>query len=325
MGRHDEAVLCPREWIIYSQRPQHVSQLTCAAVSPAIRQQHIRWLRDLKTMPSDLLRLDLATAAITLVNGMHKARRWKWATHAKALSNIRAALLNLPLYTNAKVGVDVTRFPQWTAAVTATHRFERETPPNPPPPINIVQYHQARQHLIQQPIPSLYLGMMWAFAARAGDIGQLRASDIHFNPTEDAAAPTVRVSLTVRRGKGARFRGPYTLASRLLRGDASLLQQLVTRRGPRQLLFSPLGPLKDTVRAALRVFCPQAALPSIRKGATRCLANNAATDEEVMRLTGHTRPATLQRYLGYGRHLTAEAVAAQDNAARALLAQNAPA
>ncbi|KPA73100.1 TATE DNA transposon [Leptomonas pyrrhocoris] len=321
-GRRNEAVICPREWILYSSRPRHVSQLTWAAVTPTIRQQHIRWLRELKTMPSDLLQLDLATAALTLVNRMHRARRWKWSTHTKALSNIRAALFNLPLYSNVQKRVDLTEYPQWTAAITAAHRFERETPSNPPPPIDIGQYRQAREHLRLHPIPSLYLGMMWAFAARAGDIGQLKARDVHFNPTTNEAEPTIRVSLTVRRGKGARFRGPYTLASRLLRADASVLQQLLATRGPGQLLFSPLGPLKDTVRAALRLFNPSAALPSVRKGAARCLADNAATDTEVMRLTGHTRVATLQRYLDYGRHLTAEAVTAQDNAARALLVPN---
>lgn len=324
-GRRDEAAICPREWIIYSQRPRHVSQLSWSAVTPTIRQQHIRWLRELKTMPSDLLQLDLATAAIALVNRMHRTRRWKWSTHAKALSNIRAALLNLPLYTNARTGVDLAKYPQWSAAVTATHRYERETPAHPPPPIDRLQYQLTRQSLSQDPIPALYLGMMWSFAARAGDIGQLKARDIHFTPPADSSDPTVRVSLTVRRGKGARFRGPYTLASHLLRADASVLQQLMEHRRENQLLFSPLGPVKDKVRAALRLHNSEAALPSVRKGATRCLADQATSDEEVMRLTGHTRQATLQRYLGYGRHLTAEAVTAQDNAARALLAQNIPA
>lgn len=323
-GRRDEAAICPREWIIYSQRPRHVSQLSWAAVTPTIRQQHIRWLRELKAMPSDLLQLDLATAAIALVNRMHRTRRWKWSTHAKALSNIRAALLNLPLYTNVRTGVDLAKCPQWSSAVTAAHRFERETPSDPPPPIDRLQYQETRQSLSQDPIPSLYLGMMWAFAARAGDIGQLKASDVHLTPPTNDSDPTVRVSLTVRRGKGARFRGPYTLASHLLRSDASVLQQLMQHRRTHQLLFSPLGPLKDKVRAALRLHNPTAALPSVRKGATRCLADQATSDEEVMRLTGHTRQATLQRYLGYGRHLTMEAVSAQDNAARALLALNIP-
>jgi hypothetical protein len=156
-----------------------------------------------------------------------------------------------------------------------------------------------------------------------GDIGQLKARDVSFNPLEDEAAPTVRVSLSVRRGKGARFRGPHTLASHLLRADASDLQQLVAGRGPSQLLFSPSGPLKHMVRASLGLSCPRTALPSVRNGATHRLTDHAATDEEVIRLTGHTRHATLRQYLGYGRHLTAEAVTAQDNAAHALLAPKA--
>jgi hypothetical protein len=34
IGRRDEAVICPRKWIIYSQRPQHIVQLTWTAVAP---------------------------------------------------------------------------------------------------------------------------------------------------------------------------------------------------------------------------------------------------------------------------------------------------
>ncbi|KPA73093.1 TATE DNA Transposon [Leptomonas pyrrhocoris] len=319
-GRHNEAVGCPREWVIYSQRPRHVSQLAWAAVTPDIRNQHIRWLRELKAMPADLLRVDLATAAATLVTRIHRARRWQWSTHTKALSKMRAALYNLPLYTNVQKPYDVTQSPEWRAAVRTAHRFERETPANPPPPITIDEYRDARDHLCTNPLPRLFLSMMWAFAARAGDIGQLRVSDVHLNPSQADEAPSGRLSLTVRRGKGARFRGPYTLASHLHREDLSVLQPLMLQRGPQQLLFAPLGPIKDSVRAALRFVNAEAALPSIRKGATRCLAASTRTEEEVMRLTGHTRNDTLQRYLGYGRHLTAEAVIAQDNAARVLLA-----
>jgi hypothetical protein len=64
-----------------------------------------------------------------------------------------------------KHGVDVTESPQRTAAVNAAYRFERETPAHPPPPIDSSDYHLARQHLSQNPIASLCLGVMSDFAA----------------------------------------------------------------------------------------------------------------------------------------------------------------
>jgi hypothetical protein len=262
-------------------------------------------------MPSDLLQMDLPTAAITLVNRMHTARRWKWSTYAKALPNFRAALLEPPIYTSGRNPVDITNYPEWRQAVTATQRFVQETPP----PTSILECQRARGHLRLSPIPSLCLGLMRAFAARAGDIGQLRVENVHVNPTSDEAATTVPVSLTIRRGS-------HPLTSHLLREGASFLQQLMGRQGPHQLLFLPLGPVENAVRAALRLVNPQASFPSVRSGSTRCLVDNAQTDAEVIHLSGFTRHDTLHRYMRFGRHLTAEAVTAQDNAAHALLGPN---
>lgn len=313
-------VTCPRSWYIYQDKPPHVSQLAWAAITPQMRGLHRKWLREIRAMPADLLNRNLPQAALELVRRQASARGWKWSTTAKVISAISAALLNLPLYTNQTEGVDVMKCPEWRAASQAAHRFERESVPNPPPEVTLEQYQSARKVLgTKFPVARLFMGMMWCFAARAGDITSLQGRDINFSrPLENGTVP---VSLTIRRGKAAKMRGPYPVASVLLLEDASLLKKLITEVGPYARIFCSTQ-LREQVRGALHQLSPEAALPSLRKGAVRHLADMGIPESELMRMTGHTREDTLRRYLGYGLHLTKEGAVAQVNAGLALQQPN---
>ncbi|ORC90013.1 TATE DNA Transposon [Trypanosoma theileri] len=110
-GKRPTGYACPRHWMIYPDKPPHVSQLAWAAVTQAQREGHIRWLRELRQMPEDLLTLSLPEAAIELVRRAAVARGWKWTTICKALALIKGALLNLPLYTNQRESIDISRNP----------------------------------------------------------------------------------------------------------------------------------------------------------------------------------------------------------------------
>eukprot|EP00796_Vickermania_ingenoplastis_P010632 gene10632-biopygen7592 len=67
--------------------------------------------------------------------------------------------------------------------------------------------------------------MLWMFAARPADISRLRVRSITFSaPDENGNIPT---QITIREGKGAKFRGPYPVASILLPQQATVLQHLM--------------------------------------------------------------------------------------------------
>ncbi|KPA75011.1 TATE DNA Transposon [Leptomonas pyrrhocoris] len=332
----------PRTWYIHADKPPHISQLAWNQITPQMRFMHIRWLKELRSMPADLLRFPLPSAALELVRRMAHARHWKWATTAKALSAISGALRSLPLYTNFSFAVDLSKDPEFAAGLQAAHRYEREEEKEPPAPITHEQYRAAWKKLDEvSPIARLYLAMMWAFAARPSDVASMRRKDVILSPVpEDGGAQDVEeeqtsvahpaasggrrstalvnITVTMRENKGARFRGPYPVASQLIGTDASTLQQLLHERRPRQRVFAHAERLCTRVRAALRFTNPEAALPSVRKGAARHMAACGVPEEQIARLTGHTRLDTLRRYLGYGLQLTAEAESARANAARAL-------
>jgi len=157
--------------------------------------------------------------------------------------------------------------------------------------------------------------MMWALAARPGDITSLRRQDVALEPTRGGDG-TYGLVTVQKYGKGTKFRGTYMPLSTLPEENAQELQRLLNQRRPKQLLFKDAEALKDMVRVALKVENRQAALPSVRKGAIRHLAKMGVPEETIMQLTGHTRRETLMVYLGLGRQLTREAVAAQDSAGR---------
>lgn len=305
-GDLSEGGSSPRLWYLYPAKPPHVSAIAWAAITPDVRRAHLRWLRELRSMPADLLHRPLAQAAIELVRRMAAARSWRWSTIARALSNIRGALLALPLYSNESTGTDLSKSPEWRAASITSRRRNNETPPCPPPPINKEQYLAARRILRPDTQHETFLLLMWSFAARAADIGGLNAEDV-------VIAEGGRIAATVRRGKGAKFRGPYPVAAVATMEDAALLARHMATRRPHERLFFGLPEIRSAVAKALQKALPGAGLPSVRKGAARHLVASDVPEHDVARLTGHTRLDTLRRYLGYAQNLTTEARAAQEN------------
>ncbi|KPA86206.1 TATE DNA Transposon [Leptomonas pyrrhocoris] len=205
-GRHPEGCACPRDWFIHPGKPPHVSQVAWAAMNPQVRIQHRTWLENLRAMPQDLLSLPLHTAAVELVRRMGCARHWKWSTMARHYVSIQVALLQLPLYTNQTRPVDLAREPEWRQAISGARRFERESEPQPPVPLSVEEYKRVLTAVRVDPESHAFLVLMWACAARPGDVTNLLVKDIHF--AEEVAPRSVRMQVTVRRGKGARFRGP---------------------------------------------------------------------------------------------------------------------
>ncbi|PHR97649.1 MAG: hypothetical protein COA68_12315, partial [Oceanobacter sp.] len=295
-----------RTWYIHPERPPHISPLAWAATSAAVRASHIRWLRELRSMPADLVGLPLPKAALELTRRMATSRNWRWGTISRAMANIKAALLQLPIYTTESEAIDLSKDSEWAAAGRMAKRMERETPKNPPAPLLFAELHKIRQGLTGKPHEELFLMLMWSLAARASDIAGMNAEDVNLSEPDNLA-------VTIRRGKGAKFRGPYPAASTLERDLFVRVQELLASRRKGERLFFNLAGLRSTVRAAMKKVNPLLSLPSIRKGAARHMIEAGVEEDQVMRLTGHTRGDTFRGYLGYAEILTKEAKVAQKN------------
>jgi hypothetical protein len=81
------------------------------------------------------------------------------------------------------------------------------------------------------------LVLSWHVAGRVGDVRQLRAPQVTFDFRAPVARqPLMRVQFT--RGKGAHFRGPYTVTVRLPKSQAKQLQEYVRKHHDGNDLFS---------------------------------------------------------------------------------------
>ncbi|KPA78423.1 TATE DNA Transposon [Leptomonas pyrrhocoris] len=333
----EEAEACPRNWFLFSTKPPHVSQLAWNAVRPDTREHHLRWLARIKAMSSERLRMSLPCACIDLIMATARARRWKWATTSKAFAGVAGALRDLPLYSTQRRGIRLQDDPEWRSAFGSVQRYMRESVPDAPPFLTLQQVRSVLDRLrLPHPRAALFLAMMWGFAARACDIATLRAKDVTVFPSNGpppqpegapplsmrqrkAADPGLRVTITVRRGKGAKKRGPYPVPSVLTREMGAVLQELLVQRRPSEELFAPhTEQLRRLVASELGRVLKGAQLPSVRKGALRCMAEAGVPSRDLMVISGHAKPTTLLRYLGYGQQPTAEAEAARAGASRAL-------
>lgn len=308
-------VTCPRNWHIFRDKPPHIELGAWNSITRNMRLHHIRCLMKLRAMPARFLQQGIATAVVRSVFQDARARGWRPTTIDKELSAMAGALRDLPMYTTEAVGIQLKDFPDWNATKRTIVRLMREHPTSPPAPVTIDQCHAAIRSLKgRQPKAALFLAMMWALAARAGDISGLKKEDVKLetSPREDG---TYGLSIVQRRGKGAKTRGVYSPSATLMQEEATELSRLLAGKSKTQFLFPDHEQLRDYVRVALKRQNRESALPSVRKGAIQHLADLGVSYKDLMELTGHTRIDTLKIYLDSGRHQTREAAIAQDSAA----------
>lgn len=311
--RQEGVTTSPEAWYVYQDKPPFVQKTAWEAKTQATRKFHIRWLNEIKAMPKEFLSRELPHAIMEFVRWIAVKRRWKWATYAKNLSTIEAALESLPLYTNQKKGISLKDCPEWKENLAGAQLKEHESEAEPPEPVTIGDFEAIRQSLeLQHPTEALFLTLMWMFAARPADISRLRVRDITFQSQDKNG--NVPIQLTIREGKAVKFRGPYPVSSILPIKYASLLQQMMKEKERRARIFHNPDEIRARVLAEVQKKVPKSTLSSLRKGAAMHLAKQGVPEEELMRLTGHTQLKTLRKYLQYGLQPTAEDVAAQGNA-----------
>ena len=298
-----------REWFIHREKPPHVHVLVWRQLSTSTRASHIRWLNIIKSMPKDLEAAPLGAAIVEVVLRMARASTWRWPTISSALSTVASALKHLPLYSNARVAIDIAKDAAFSAASKRAQHLARITTNSTDghQALTAVQY-QTLVATLKHPKARLLLQLCWAFAARTGDMRQIQGTDVVMKPAN--AHGRHPSAITFRCGKGAAFWGPYTVHSVL---PADVAKQVAAACGSKdkgksifntydqQILSEAVGQMGMDLRA-------------IRKGSLQELALRGASDEQLQLLSGHKRRDTLLRYLGWGvfSHSAASAAAARD-------------
>jgi hypothetical protein len=299
--------------LILHGRPAHVSPLAWARVAASTRAAHCRWLHRIRAMPADLCNMPLGSALIELVLRWARPRHLAWSTIASYLSCVASALNELPLYSNAPNGVDVRKDTVFNAAVSRAQHMARISSMQPDAAQDLT--HEKFTHLaagITEPTTWLLAQLSWFFAARVGDMRQVRSCDVALGDTN--ADGTCLTTITFRFGKGAAFWGPYSIRVVL---PQAVVQHLAARRRlvrDGEALFADAD--QDRLSKAVAELRP-CTLRSFRRGALLFLAACGVTDDDLQLLSGHRRRDTLLRYLGWGRLSSSAGAAAGKRAALA--------
>jgi integrase len=255
------------------------------------RLEHERMLRRLAAMPADLQPLPLGKALVELFTRERRQRRWRWTTTLKYLASCQGACALLPLYREGAPPMRLSPDPVWSQAMRAAGIAARQELPRQPTPAhwtNVVQAIQQESSLACQTA----ILLSWFTAARCGCVLQLHSQDVELTPQG--------LVVRFRRGKSARVRGPYTVHTPPLPEPiADIVRRWLEERAGRTLFPSTTG---VDIKIALRRSHPELEQRSLRRGALQTLAcAPGITDELLMEFSGHTRVATLRRYLNWGK------------------------
>jgi hypothetical protein len=281
----------------------HLSALAQKGFVKRTRQLHRNLLRKILAMPADLAELNFATAVIVQLSREANKRRWKRSTMLKYMASTASALRNLAMYTNSTESLLLNASAEWRQAMRAISKEAKEELPRVP----VAMTQQQAERIITNEAArgdhevALLVGISWSTAARSGCVMQLETENVH-NFAADAAietgAPPTEATIEFRRGKGVLFRGPYAVPTVLHPLTARLLAERLQIAPAQSRLVGVEA--KKRLLAALRREDPRLEAKSIRRGAAQALSVAGVPEATIMLFTGHTRVATLRRYLNYG-------------------------
>lgn len=292
--------------------------------SAGVRARHRAALKTVKeSLLPELWKLPLGEALVIWFQRRAEERKWSHATLMREMANFAGAMSDLPLYSNSPVGFKLSECPLWRNGIRQAETAANESACREMPAASVEDVFSAVDLC---PYVDTRAAMMlaWLCASRVGCIFQLRADDV-------VLAENGNLRVSFHRGKGVRFRQPYTVPTKCpaqwLEELAAFLQAAKQRTagklGSDLDLFPAKTPSETRLRGvrlteALRAANPALGQRALRRGALQAMAKDGVPLDTLMVFSGHKRKDTLLRYLGWGR--TAEDQAQLGRAAAAALA-----
>eukprot|EP00760_Papus_ankaliazontas_P007237 PhM_4_TR13310/c0_g1_i2/m.21013 len=262
---------------------------------PDTRQQHLRALHELCSLPAELREQSIPFAVLLLERGRIQ-RKLSWTTVLQQSGAFVGALRRLPQYTMpALQPVMLSHDSMWRDATSHILSNTKAVLPKSHGEIS----HDTMVKIIEKQSASLHLQMflilMWAATSRPGDIAQLRTEDVRL--LEDEADGKTVASVHFVRGKTLKKQDPYTVFTKI--PTPCLSQQEGTEDLFKANTEKERSRLVNQVRAAVRQVDPNTDLRSLRRGSVRHLSSKEL--DTIMLFTRHASKDTLLKYLGFGQ------------------------
>ena len=259
------------------------------ALAASTRSTHQRMLKWLTEIPPT--QESLTQALGHFLEERRKRREWTWSTALKNAVSIQGALALLPLYRAVLAGLSLKTDIFWTQLVASLGRSAKEEIPRVPKAMT-PQTFLATLAAERDRTKAAVLLLMWYTTQRVGCVLQLAREDVALNSVLGEKTLTI----TFRRGKGAKTRGPYTVHTTKVTAHLRVLEGILNVH-PKARLFK----LKTSqMLPTIRLVDPALEARSVRRGALQAMAAAGVPLELLMRYSGHTQEKTLLRYLNWG-------------------------
>ncbi len=248
----------------------------------------------------------MAEAAVHL----YLQRKWMPQTLHRNMATWTGALNSLKAFTNADIDVNMNLSKTWQQSMRAAEVATKEGDAEVPTAVQKQEVAKAIKKAVDSDRLDLatLLVMTWYTAGRTCDILQLKKENVEVRSDG-------HLLVTFKRGKTVHARGGWTVHTKLPDEHREILTKyLATVYGKSWVWpFKQRAALTTQVRLALRDVNPALSNRSIRRGSLQTMAANGVSMATLMEYSGHTREATLRRYLGWGK--LAQALAKEGTAA----------
>jgi integrase len=235
---------------------------------------------------------ELVTALIEAINKLRVTREWRWSTTLKRAASLQGALAILPLYMKGSIPILLKHSPVWKAELLHFSKKAKEESPKQAKPATADQVNEVIVRFAKKNLGVAVAIMLgWMTAGRLGCILQLEVADVRINEK--------RFSVTFRRGKGVRLRGPYTVYSAPLPDQWMKVWKEYIKG--RDVKLFPKNLTGTKLKESLREVDSNLEQRSIRRGALQTMSSQGASVQTLMRFSGHTVERTLERYLNWNQ------------------------
>eukprot|EP00760_Papus_ankaliazontas_P026207 PhM_4_TR3017/c2_g5_i3/m.89411 len=285
-------------------------RLTQAGLSADTRKQHVRFLREFaSTATEELLQRPLARAVLEWLEQKRQLSRLSFTTFDQQMGNAAGAFKRLPQYTqDALPSIQLSVDQQWKDAQRAVKHFA-SLESSPTRPTMSKDGAQATISRLDHDVAmQMFLCVMWACAARPGDVLQLKRANVQVHSSQQGNTAT---SALFNEGKVLKTIDPYTVHTVLPDPWAAKLRSFISSSSSSYLFDLPTLAARTQflkqARLEVRVTNPLYDLRAVRRGAAQALAADGISLSTVMLFTRHATVGMLRRYLGFGQAKSEEA------------------
>ena len=278
-------------------------------ISAESRKEHLRVLQLLAKAPPETAAWPMAQVCLEVLEKERQRQRWRWTTMENKSGQLAGALRRLPQYTDGSLpAIFLVTDEEWRDAGKNIRARARRNAATGLPAVTLQDITEAIQ---QAPTEAIKVALIitWACCARAGDVTQLKVSNIELRLRPDGLWDMI---VFFERGKVIGKIDPYHVHTAIPADAAATLQRYLEKNHASKFLFPcPSRGVRAAflrfIRNHLRTLNKEYDTRALRRGAVQALAEQGVPLATILTFTKHADLGMLRRYLRYGKTRSEEA------------------